>query len=303
VNRFWAQLFGTGLVETEEDFGTQGALPSHPELLDWLAVTFRTPASSDPAQPGLGWDVKALLKLIVTSGTYRQESRTLPEHLARDPRNRLLAHYPRRRLEAEQVRDQALAISGLLSSKVGGPSVYPPQPDGLWQVAFNGGQNAYPTSTGEDRYRRALYTIWRRTKPYPSMATFDAPSRESCTLRRIPTNTPLQAFVTMNDPCFVECAQALARRILRDGGSDDHARLAWALDLALAHQPTDAQVAVLEKLLASELETYRADPAAAAKLAVSPTQPLPPGANVSDVAAWTVVANVILNLDGVLTKS
>ena len=168
VNRFWAQLFGSGIVETEEDFGTQGALPSHPELLDWLAVTFRSPASADPANPGLGWDMKALLKLIVTSATYRQSSRTLPEHLEKDARNRLLAHFPRRRLEAELVRDQALALSGLLSPKIGGPSVYPPQPDGLWRVAFNGRQNTYTTSTGEDRYRRGLYTIWRRTAPYPS---------------------------------------------------------------------------------------------------------------------------------------
>lgn len=303
VNRFWAQLFGTGIVETEEDFGTQGALPTHPELLDWLAVTFRSPVNADRSQLGLGWDMKALLKLIVTSGTYRQSSRTIPGQLERDARNRLLSHYPRRRLEAEQVRDQALALSGLLSSKIGGPSVYPPQPDGLWQVAFNGGQNGYPTSQGEDRYRRALYTIWRRTKPYPSMATFDAPSRESCTLRRIPTNTPLQAFVTLNDPCFVECSQALARRILRDGGSDNHARLAWALDLALAHSASEEQIAVLQKLLTSELENYHADSAAAAKLAASPTLPLPPGADVAELAAWTVVANVILNLDGVLTKS
>ena len=217
VNRFWAQLFGTGIVETEEDFGTQGALPSHPELLDWLAVTFESPKNGDPAQLGLGWDVKALIKLIVTSATYRQSSRVSPENLEKDARDRLLAHYPRRRLEAETVRDEALALSSLLSPKIGGPSVYPPQPKGLWRVAFNGGQDAYPTSKGEDRYRRGLYTFWRRTQPYPAMATFDAPSREACTLRRLPTNTPLQAFVTLNDPCFVECAQALARRIVARG--------------------------------------------------------------------------------------
>ncbi|RYD80667.1 MAG: DUF1553 domain-containing protein, partial [Verrucomicrobiaceae bacterium] len=234
VNRFWAQLFGTGLVETEEDFGTQGALPTHPELLDWLAVTFQSPASEDPNRPGLAWDMKALLRLMVTSATYQQSSKVDPVLLEKDPRNRLLARYPRRRLDAEGVRDQALAISGLLSRKIGGPSVYPPQPDNLWNVAFNGGENRYPTSKGEDRYRRGLYTFWRRTMPYPSMNTFDAPSRESCTLRRIPTNTPLQAFVTLNDPTFVECAQALARRIMKEGGTDAPARIRWALELALS---------------------------------------------------------------------
>ena len=167
VNRYWAQLLGVGLVETEEDFGTQGEPPSHPELLDWLAVRYRDS----------GWDTKALLRLIVTSSTYRQSSRARPELMAKDPRNRLLARAPRIRLEAEMVRDQALALSGLLSRKVGGPSVFPPQPDGLWQAAFNG-ERTWATSKGEDRYRRGLYVFWRRTVPYPSMAAFDAPSRE-----------------------------------------------------------------------------------------------------------------------------
>jgi hypothetical protein len=299
VNRFWAQLFGTGIVETEEDFGTQGALPSHPELLDWLAVTFRSSA----AEGGLAWDMKALLKLIVTSATYRQSSRVLPEHLEKDARNRLLAHYPRRRLEAEQLRDQALAVAGLLSPKLGGPSVYPPQPEGLWRVAFNGGENAYKTSTGEDRYRRGLYTIWRRTMPYPSMTTFDAPSRESCTLRRQPTNTPLQAFVTLNDPCFVECAQAFARRIVKEGGATAEERVKWALETALARPATEAQVASLARLFEAELAHYKEVAADATKLATSATQPLPAGADPVELAAWTVVANTVLNLDAFLTKS
>jgi hypothetical protein len=303
VNRFWAQLFGTGLVATEEDFGTQGALPSHPELLDWLAVTFHSPRSEDSAKPGLGWDIKALLKLIVSSATYQQSSRVTPDLLERDPRNRLLSAYPRRRLEAESVRDQALALSGLLSPKIGGPSVYPPQPDGMWKVAFNGGQNAYPTSTGEDRYRRGLYTFWRRTMPYPSMNTFDAPSRESCTLRRSPTNTPLQAFVTLNDPAFVECAQALARRILKEGGDDDRQRIRWALTLALARTPSGSQIEPLVELLAAERLQFAANADAAKKLAGSDTQPLPPEADPVELAAWTVLANVLLNLDGVLMKS
>ena len=213
VNRFWSQLFGRGLVETEEDFGTQGTLPTHPELLDWLAVDFMDRK----------WDMKAMLKEIVMSATYRQANKPSPEAMQKDARNELLSHYPRRRLDAEQVRDQALALSGLLAPKLGGPSVYPPQPDGLWRAAFNG-QRTWETSKGEDRYRRGLYTFWRRTVPYPSMATFDAPSRENMTARRLPTNTPLQAFVTLNDPAYVEMAQALGARVLREGGNTVHDR-------------------------------------------------------------------------------
>ena len=303
VNRVWSQLFGVGLVETEEDFGSQGALPSHPDLLDWLAVTFMSPKAGDDSQLSLGWDVKALLRLIVTSATYRQSSKVTPEMLEKDTRNRLLARAPRRRLDAEAVRDQALALSGLLSHKLGGPSVYPPQPDGLWKVAFNGGQNAYPTSKGEDRYRRGLYTFWRRTMPYPSMTTFDAPSRESCTLRRQPTNTPLQAFVTMNDPVYVECSQALGRRIVKEGGADAASRVRHGLRLCLGRVPTDDQVQALTKLYLDELAQYQADTAGALKLATQPLGPLPDGADAAELAAWTVVANVLLNLDAVLTKN
>ncbi len=293
VNRFWAQLFGTGIVESEEDFGTQGTLPSHPELLDWLAVEFRDN----------GWDVKRLLKMIVTSATYRQASNVSAEAAQKDPRNRLLAHYPRRRLDAEGVRDQALSLANLLSHKVGGPSVFPPQPDGLWHVAFNGGQDGYPTSAGEDRHRRGIYTFWRRTMPNPTMATFDAPSRETCTIRRIPTNTPLQAFATLNDPNFVECAQALARRIMLEGGTDSASRLHFALRLCLTREPDASQVAALQSLLDAELATYRADADAAKKLATAPLGPLPENTDAAEAAAWTVVANVLLNLDAVLTKS
>ena len=310
ANRFWSRLFGAGLVETEEDFGSQGALPSHPELLDWLAVTFQSPKTSEGDQPStinhplsLGWDVKALLRLMVTSATYRQSSKTTPQMIEKDARNRLLARAPRMRLDAEAVRDQALAVSGLLSRKMGGPSVYPPQPDGLWKVAFNGGQNAYPTSKGEDRYRRGIYTFWRRTMPPPSMTTFDAPSRESCTLRRQPTNTPLQAFVTMNDPVFVECSQALARRIVAEGGSATEARLRFALRLATGRPPTDQQVAALAKLHAEEFAEYLTNTAAAMKLATVPLGALPATADPAEMAAWTVVANVLLNLDAVLTKN
>ncbi len=294
VNRFWAQLFGTGIVETEEDFGTQGTYPSHPELLDWLAVEFQE----------TGWDVKRLLKLLVTSDTYRQTS-AVPagaSAAAADARNTLLSRFPRRRLDAEQVRDQALALSGLLSPKLGGPSVYPPQPDGLWKAAFNG-ERTYTTSQGEDKYRRGLYTIWRRTVPYPSMAAFDAPSREACTIRRIPTNTPLQAYVTLNDPVYVEAAQALARRMIREGGGDTSTRIRYGLSLVQSRPATEAAANALEKLYASEFARYSQDSAAARKLATEPLGPLPQGVPEAEAAAWTAVANILLNLDGVLMKS
>jgi hypothetical protein len=291
VNRFWAQLWGTGLVATEEDFGTQGELPSHPELLEWLATEYVR----------LGWDTKALLKLMVTSAAYRQSSRVTPESATGDPKNRLLARGPRFRLEAEMVRDQALMVSGLLSRKVGGPSVYPPQPPGLWQAAFNG-QRTYPTSTGEDRYRRGLYTFWRRTIPYPSMTTFDAPSRETCTVRRVRTNTPLQAFVTLNDPVFVEAAQGLARRIMKEGGASAEDRARFGLRLVLARPASAEQVKQVVALLTEEREHYRTDAKEALALATEPLGPLPKGIDATEAAAWTVVANVLLNLDGVMSK-
>jgi hypothetical protein len=291
VNRLWGRLFGLGLVETEEDFGTQGDFPSHPELLDWLAIRYVES----------GWDTKALLRRLVTSATYRQSSRVTPAALTKDPRNRLLGRAPRHRLEAELVRDQALDLSGLLSRKVGGPSVFPPQPDGLWQAAFNG-QRTWSTSAGADRYRRGLYTFWRRTVPYPSMAAFDAPSRELCTIRRPRTNNPLQAFVTLNDPVYVEAAQALARRLAREGGSSPEDRARYGLTLCLGRPASEAEVSVLVDLFRAELDRYRDDPKAAEALATDPLGPLPDGLNAAEMAAWTAVSNVLLNLDGVLTK-
>ncbi len=300
VNRFWSQLFGTGLVETEEDFGTQGDYPSHPELLDWLAIELMEPAADPKATP---WDVKRLLKLLVTSATYRQSAQVSPATLAKDPRNRLLSRRPQALscLEAEMVRDQALALSGLLSRKTHGPSVFPPQPPGLWQAAFNG-ERTWTTSTGEDKYRRGLYTFWRRTVPYPSMATFDAPSRELCTMRRIRTNTPLQAFVTLNDPVYVEAAQALARRIVREGGATTADRARFALGLCLVRPPGDQQVAQLVALYNDELAHFRQDLKSAEQLATDPLGPLPKEMDPAELAAWTVIGNVLLNLDGVLTK-
>ena len=291
VNRYWAQLFGAGLVETEEDFGTQGEPPSHPELLDWLALEYRK----------LAWDTKALLRLIVTSSTYRQSSRVTPELLEKDPKNRLFSRGPRFRLEAEMVRDQALAFSGLLSRKMHGPSVFPPQPDGLWQAAFNG-ERTWATSKGEDMHRRGIYTFWRRTVPYPSMATFDAPSREICAVRRMRTNTPLQAFVTLNDPVYVEASQALARRIATEGGSNVEDRVKFGLKLCLGRPAADEQVKSLTALYQTEREHYAADPKAALELATIPLGPLPQGLDPADLAAWTTIANILLNLDAVLTK-
>jgi hypothetical protein len=306
VNRLWAQLFGIGIVETEEDFGTQGSLPTHPQLLDWLAVEFMDN----------GWNIKALLKTIVMSETYRQSSAiphstvTPPDSALRtpnsiDPRNLFLWHFPRHRLDADEVRDQALELSGLRSPKIGGPSVYPPQPDGLWRAAFNG-QRSWTTSTGEDRYRRGLYTFWRRTVPYPSMATFDAPSRENTTLRRIPTNTPLQAFVTLNDPGFFEMAQALGARLLREGGGDVRSRVRFGLELCLARPATDEQIAALEQLYQEEFKNYQSHPEDAKKLSASSSLPadkaFPKDHDPAELAAWVEVANVLLNLDGVLTK-
>ncbi len=263
VNRYWSQLFGVGIVETEEDFGTQGEPPSHPELLDWLALEYVK----------LGWDTKALLREIVCSSTYRQSSKTNSELLERDPRNRLLARGPRFRLEAEMVRDQALVLSGLMSRKMHGPSVFPPQPEGLWQAAFNG-ERTWRTSTGEDRHRRGLYTFWRRTVPYPSMAAFDAPSREVCLVRRSRTNTPLQSFVTLNDPAFVECAQALARRIVREGGASERERSRFGLRLCLGRPASEEQIASIVSLYRSEVERYKKDAKA--------------GARACDRAAWTI---------------
>ena len=293
VNRLWANIFGVGLVETEEDFGTQGEMPSHPELLDWLAVHF---------MDDLKWDTKALLKTILTSAAYRQSSAANARALQVDPSNRLLWRAPRYRLEAEMIRDQALTLAGLLSRKTHGPSVYPPQPPGLWRAAFNG-QRTWPTSKGEDRYRRGLYTFWRRTVPYPSMATFDAPSREACTVRRIRTNTPLQALVTLNDPVYVEAAQALARRIVREAKDSTADKARHGLQLCLVRPPEKRQVVAVSRLYESELAHYRKHLDEAKQIATEPLGALPEGMKADELAAWTIVANVLLNLDGVLTRN
>lgn len=270
VNRFWAQLFGLGIVESIEDFGTQGYLPSHPELLDYLAVSFIEDHD---------WSIKGLLRTLVLSATYQQSSGVTPELLDQDPRNILLARGPRFRLSAEQIRDQALFVSGLLSPKMYGPSVMPPQPAGLWNNPYDPAR--WKPSEGEDRYRRGLYTYWRRTTPYPSMATFDSPSREFCVSRRVRTNTPLQALVSLNDPAFVEAAEALARRTM---SSDTPVDAAYTL--AMGSAPDAGVRDILRDLYTNALAHYSgADPESA-----------------PEHAALTVVANAILNLDAFVMK-
>jgi hypothetical protein len=289
VNRAWQLHFGAGLVRTAEDFGTQGDYPSHPELLDWLATELvRT-----------GWDLKQLHKLIVTSATYRQSSRPTKDLLARDADNRLLARGPRLRLSAEVLRDQALSISGLLVEKLGGPSVRPYQPPGLWKELS--GADDYRPDTGEGLYRRSLYTFWKRTVPPPVLATFDAPARETCWVREARTNTPLQALALLNDVTFVEAARGLAQRVVRAGGTPDD-RLTAAFRRVLARPPTTAELRILRDNLDHQLAEYRRDPAAAAKLLrVGESKP-DPTLDPAELAAYTAVCRLLLNLDEAVTK-
>ncbi len=279
VNRLWEQLFGTGIVETVEDFGPVGAPPSNQGLLDDLAVRFQT---------DYGWSIKEVLREIVLSATYRQAARTTGEMHERDPRNELLAHGPRNRLSAEMVRDQALAVSGLLSAKMYGPPVMPPQPDGVWRSVYNGSE--WTTSEGEDRYRRAVYTYWKRTSGYPSFITFDTPTREVCSLRRLATNTPLQALVLMNDPVFVECAVALGRQMTADAAAPREV-VRRGYRLVTGRDPDEGTVADLVALHERAAGEFAVDPEAARSLA-------------PDAATYaaSAVANAILNLDVVLTK-
>ena len=285
VNRLWEAIFGTGLVRTTEEFGAQGELPSHPELLDWLALEFVEQ----------GWDVKGFLKMLLMSQAYRQSSVVRPEVLEKDPDNRLVSRGPRFRVTGEQLRDQALAVSGLLSPRMFGKPVRPPKPAVGISLAFGGGTD-WTTSAGEDRYRRAIYTEVRRSSPYPAFSTFDAPNREVCTIRRNRTNTPLQAFVTLNDPVFVEAAQGFARRVLREA-SGDGARIDHAFRVALSRHATEPESRRVEALLQRAREGFRVDIESAKRLATDPIAALPQGVDPAEAAAWTSVANVILNLD------
>ena len=295
VNRYWQNYFGIGIVKTQEDFGVQGEPPAHPELLDWLATEFiRT-----------GWDVRAMQRLMVTSATYRQSSKTTAALREKDPENRLLARGPRGRLPAEMIRDTALAASGLLNDGIGGPSVMPYQPKGIWEeLAFGDGFSgqSYEQSHGPDLYRRGMYTLWKRTAPPASLATFDAPDREKCTARRAQTNTPLQALVLLNDPTYVEAARALAQRVILEGGKDPKARIAYAFRLATARKPSKSEITVLQTLLDGRLNAYRKDRQGALKLLAVGESPRNPRLDVAELAAYTTVTSVIFNLDETVTK-
>jgi mono/diheme cytochrome c family protein len=295
VNRLWLQCFGIGLVKTAEDFGTQGESPSHPELLDWLAVQFRTD----------GWDIQKMMKRIVMSATYRQTSRVTKDRLAKDPENRLLSRGPRFRLDAEMLRDQALFVSGLLVDKLGGPSVKPPQPAGLWEAVGYTGSNTKdfkPDQGHEKVHRRSMYTFWKRTAPPPQMNTFDAPSRESCLVRRERTNTPLQALLLMNEPQFIEAARTLAERTIKQGGATSEARLVFMFRLTTARRPDAKELQELLAAYKDHLAAYTRDESKARQL-ISVGE-LKPDAKLkaSEVAAWTMIANLLLNLDEVINK-
>ena len=294
VNRFWQEVFGTGLVRTSGDFGIAGELPSNQELLDWLAVEFRED----------GWDVKRFFKRIVMSATYRQSARTTPEKLEKDPQNRLLSRGPRFRMDAEMVRDYALAASGLLVEKIGGPSVKPYQPEGVWEAVAMIGSNTrdYRADAGANLYRRSMYTFWKRSAPPASMEIFNAPSRELCTVRRERTNTPLQALVTLNDPQFVEAARVLAARTLKEGGETVESRIQFLAGRIVARPFSPAELEIARESLAGLLEYYQQHPEDAAKVLKTGAAATDPALPAAELAGWTLLANELFNLDEVLTK-
>jgi hypothetical protein len=291
VNRWWAEFFGRGLIATPEDFGVKGESPTHPELLDWLAVEFMEG----------GWSAKHVHKLIVMSATYRQSSKLTPEMLARDDQNRLLARGPRFRMDAEMIRDNALAVAGLLSLKQGGPPVRPYQPPGLWESKVGGDKLTYEVSEGEDAYRRGIYVVWKRASPYPSFVNFDATARTACTVKRSRANTPLQALTLLNDPVYVEAALALARRVLNEKpDATVEQRLGHAFRLCLARQPKPEEIAALRKLFEAQAAAGAAD-AKAARALLGPFA-LPKNTKPEEFAAWYAVAAALLNLDEMITK-
>ena len=305
VNRLWQLVFGTGLVKTANDFGNQGDLPSHPELLDWLAFQFSHGVAAPGGGRGSPWDVKAMMRLLVTSASYRQSTQVSPRKLEQDPYNRLISRGPRFRLDAEFVRDQALAVSGLLDRRLGGSSVRPYQPAGLWEaIGFGNGfsSQSYTQDHGGDLYRRGIYVYWKRSLPHPSMTTFDAPNREVCTVSRPRTSTPLQALVLMNDPQYVEAARALAQRVLKEGKGDLQARLGYAFRLVVGRTPTKAEQSLLTRVFQQQLTRFTTDPVAAKKLISVGEGPRLPGIDPGVLAAWTALGNLLLNLDEVITR-
>lgn len=290
VNRFWQNAFGVGLVKTVEDFGSQGEWPQNLDLLDWLATEFVR----------AGWDMKAIQKTIVMSATYRQVSRTTPEIEQRDPENRLLARGPRARLSAEMVRDQALAVSGLLVEKIGGPSVKPYQPAGLWKE-LSGGDD-YKPDTGQGLHRRSLYTYWKRTSPPPMMMNFDAAGREACVVRDLRTNTPLQSLNLMNDVTFLEAARKMAERMMREGGATPAQRIAYGFELTTAREPNRRESEILQSSLSYYLDAFKTDPATAAKYLAQGEAPRDRSLDARELAAYTTLASMLLNLDAAVTK-
>ncbi len=308
VNRLWQSLFGIGLVKTVEDFGSQGEQPSNHALLDWLAAEFVNPSVEGLNQPEIhAWDIKHMIRLMVTSATYRQTSRVSPESYARDPENRWLARGARFRLPAELLRDQALAVSGLLKQNVGGPSVSPYQPDGLWQELSSRGDSKnwtaqeFTQSHGDDLYRRGMYTFWKRTSPPPMMTTFDAPDRETCTLQRSRTNTPLQALVLMNDPVFVEAARKMAEKVLQEESTSRDARLSLAMQLVTARPPSATELEVLQRMIEDFSKEYADAEKAAELLKVGEAPVL--WQDATELAAWTMLCSALLNLDEVVTRN
>jgi hypothetical protein len=296
VNRYWQMHFGVGLVCTSEDFGIQGEPPSHPELLDWLATEFVR----------RGWDVKAMQQLIVTSATYRQSSRMSSQLLRVDPGNRLLARGPRQRMSAELIRDQALSASGLLVGQIGGASVKPYQPAGLWrEVAFDFSGNLsaqiYQQDKGQDLYRRGIYTFWKRNSPPPYMLIFDAPDRERCVVRRHATNTPLQALALMNDRMFVEASRKLAERMMREADDGPVARISHAFKLLLAREPSPVELGPLVNLFQQQQARFRQDAEAAEALLDVGESKSAATLDQASLAAYTVIANLLFNLDETIT--
>jgi hypothetical protein len=292
VNRYWGLLFGTGLVATPEDFGNQGRLPTHPALLDYLAVSLREG----------GWDLKALLRQIVLSQTYRQSSIATARALEIDPANEKLARGPSYRLASEQIRDGALAASGLLVRTIGGPSVYPYQPPGLWEELATRNATTYKQGKGDDLHRRSLYTVWKRSTPPPSAISFDASERLLCIVKRQRTSTPLQALVLLNDVQFVEAARVLAERLLREGGDTTDARITTAYRLLTSRTPRPTELAAVRTLFEKERTTFAGDVRAARALARSGEAPQMRALDAVDVAAWTVVTSTIMNTDEAVNK-
>jgi hypothetical protein len=293
VNRMWQHYFGTGLVSTPEDFGLQSEKPSHPELLDWLAVEFMDS----------GWSIKHMHRLIVHSATYRQSSHVTPELLEKDPLNRLLARAPRLRVEGEIVRDIALSASGLLNPKIGGPSIFSPAPAFLFMPPASYGPFNWIQATGTDRYRRALYTFRRRSTPYPMLLTFDTPNGDFSCVRRNRSNTPLQALTTLNESVFMDAARALAARVLKEGGKTEDDRLTYAFRLCVSRPPSGEEKAELAKLLDKERTRLASGALNPMELATGKKDgPVPDGLKADELAAYTIVSRVLLNLDETITK-